>query len=98
MQTVSRNMTEEHIFANATTDEDKLSTTLSFIRAAQNNKLAKMKRKASEYPHIRNLVNIDDPNICHTNGFDLLSDDGYESVHCACGDVLFCASRDGCQG
>ena len=74
MQTVSRNMTEEHIFANATTDEDKLSTTLSFIRAAQNNKLAKMKRKASEYPHIRNLVNVDDPNICHTNGFDLLMD------------------------
>ena len=69
MHKVSNNMTQDHIFAEATNNDDKLNCTLSFIRAAQNINLSKMYRKYLEYPHIGTFVNPKNPNIGNTQGF-----------------------------
>ena len=74
MHTVSNNMAQDHIFAEATTSDDKLNYTLSFIRAAQDINLRKMYSKYLEYPHIGTHVNPSDPNTCYTQGLRNLQD------------------------
>ena len=74
MHNVSNNMIHDHVFAEATTNDEKLNCTLSFIRAAQDINLAKMYRKCLEYPHIGAHVNPRDPNVCYTQGFRDLQD------------------------
>ncbi len=74
MHTVSNNMAQDHIFAEATSNDDKLNCTLSFIRAAQDINLRKMYRKYLEYPHIGTYVNPTDPNTCNTQGLRDLQD------------------------
>ena len=41
-------MTQDHVFAEATTNDDKLNCTLSFMRAAQDVNLGKMHRRYLE--------------------------------------------------
>ena len=74
MHKVSHNMVQDHIFAEATSNDDRLNCTLSFIRAAQNVNLDKMYRKYLEYPHIGTYVNPNDPNTSNTQGFQKLQD------------------------
>ena len=74
MHTVSRNMTTEEAHTTAESTEDKLNCTLSFVRAAQQTNLNKMRRKALEYPYIATIVNPKDPNTCHRVAFNTLLD------------------------
>ena len=74
MHTVSYNMIHEQTFAPADTNEDKLSCTLSFARAAQASSLTKMYRKYLEYPHIGTFVDPRDPNACYSTGFQKMLD------------------------
>ena len=74
MHTVSGNMAKEGLYATASSNDDKLSCTLSFVRAAQAVNLDKMYRKYLEYPHIATFVNPKNPNACFTDGFRALLD------------------------
>ena len=74
MHSVTNNMVHDHTFAIASTNDEKLNCTLSFIRAAQDTNLGKMYRKSLEYPHIGTHVNPKDPNTRYTQGFRDLQD------------------------
>ncbi|CAK0822989.1 unnamed protein product [Prorocentrum cordatum] len=74
MHTVSENMSKEGLYATALTNDDKLSCTLSFTRAAQAVNVDKMYCKYLEYPHIASFVDPKNPNACFTTGFQTLLD------------------------
>ena len=74
MHNVSANMAREDKPTMATTAEEKLGCILSFLRAANEVKIIKMQRKASELPEISKHVDPKNPNAKYEPGFTILQD------------------------
>ena len=71
MRTVSSNMQREEEINPATTTGDQLSCTLSFIRAAEKIHVRTMRRRAADYPEIREYVDPNDPEARSRDGFSV---------------------------
>ncbi|CAK0898228.1 unnamed protein product [Prorocentrum cordatum] len=74
MSTVSSNMQREEETNPARSIGDQLSCTLSFIRAAEKTHVRTMRRRAADYPEIREYVDPKDPEARSRDGFQRLKD------------------------